>query len=170
MPSIYIMVGLPGSGKSTYLSFLDNPEYGGDVCFIYSTDNYIERVAQSNGWTYNQAFKEFIKPAAKYMDEQVNLAFKQGYDIYWDQTNMAAKKRENILARVPSNYRKVCVCRVPPRDEAEWKELNRRLLSREGKTIPRHIIESMADSYIEPSLEEGFDEVLLYNIYGEKVQ
>ena len=164
------MVGLPGSGKSTHLNFLNDASYAGPAEFVYSTDNYIEQIAYLNGWTYNQAFKKFIKPATKYMDEQVNLAFKQGYDVYWDQTNMSAKKRKGILSRVPSSYRKVCICRVPPRNDAEWKELDRRLLSREGKTIPQHIIQSMADSYIAPSLEEGFDEVQLYDIYGEKVQ
>jgi predicted kinase len=169
MNTIYVMVGLPGSGKSTYLNFLNDPEYGGDGGFVYSTDNYIEGIAQSNGWTYNQVFKDFIKPATKHMDEQVNLVFKQGHDVFWDQTNMSIKKRASILSRVPKNYRKVCICRVPPRDAAEWKELDHRLLSREGKSIPHHIIESMADSYIEPSLEEGFDEVRLYDIYGKEL-
>jgi hypothetical protein len=60
----------------------------------------------------------------------------------------------------------VCVCRVPPRDSLEWAELDRRILSREGKMIPHHIIESMADSYVEPTLDEGFDEVHLYDMHG----
>lgn len=169
MPTAYIMVGLPGSGKSTYLEFVDDPEFGGDV-FVYSTDNYIENAAKMNGWSYNEAFKDFIAPATKHMNEMLTLALKQGFDVCWDQTNMSSKKRISVLSRFPKTYRKVCICRVPPRDASEWAELDRRLLSREGKTIPSHVIESMADSYVEPTLDEGFDEVRLFDIFGNKAE
>jgi hypothetical protein len=48
-------------------------------------------------------------------------------------------------------------------------ELNRRIASRKGKSIPSHIVESMTQSYVEPTLDEGFDEVHLYDIYGNKI-
>lgn len=171
-PAIFVMVGLPGSGKSTYLNFVDDPEFGGDA-FIYSTDTYIEKNAKIHGMSYDAAFKDFIEPATKHMNEMVALAIKRGYDVFWDQTNMASKKRIGILSRFPKNYRKVCICRVLPRDEDEWKELDRRILeraNRTGKMIPRDVIERMADSYVEPTLDEGFDEVRLYDIYGKPIK
>jgi len=168
MPNLTVMVGLPASGKSTYLKFMDDPEFG-DVAFVYSTDNYIERCAKMNRWTYNEAFNEFIGPATKHMNEMLTLAIMQGYDVYWDQTNMSSKKRIGILSRFPKSYHKICICRVLPRSNDEWEELNSRLRSREGKTIPAHVIEQMSDSYVEPNLDEGFDEVHLYDIYGNKI-
>lgn len=163
MPILTVLVGLPGSGKSTSIP----EDFDG---FIYSTDNYIEQCAKMNGWTYNEAFQEFIKPATKQMNEQVELAIRQGADVLWDQTNMSSKKRLGILSKFPKSYRKICICRVPPQTADEWLELGVRLGSRPGKIIPIHIIESMADSYVEPTLDEGFDEVHLYDIYGNKIE
>ena len=162
MPTLTVLVGLPGSGKSTSIP----EDFDG---FIYSTDNYIEQCAKMNGWTYKEAFQEFIEPATKTMNEQVEIAIRQKADVLWDQTNMSAKKRRGILSRFPKTYHKVCICRVPPQDEDEWAELNQRIVQRariNGKFIPPEVVERMADSYVEPTLEEGFDEVRLYDIYG----
>lgn len=158
MPTLTVLVGLPGSGKSTSIP----KDFDG---FIYSTDNYIEQCAKMNGWTYNEAFQEFIEPATKHMNEQLEIAIRQKADILWDQTNMSKKKRRSILVRFPSSYYKKCICRVLL-DSQDWNELHRRILSREGKVIPRHIIESMAESYVVPTIDEGFDEIQLYDIYG----
>lgn len=159
MPTLTVLVGLPGSGKSTSIP----EDFDG---FVYSTDRYIEKSAALNGWTYNEAFQEFIDPATKHMNEQLELAIRQRADVIWDQTNMSSKKRRGIISRFPNSYARFCICRVPPRDDAEWAELNRRILSREGKFIPNHIVESMAKSYTEPTHEEGFGAVRLYDIYG----
>jgi len=162
MPTLTVLVGLPGSGKSTSIP----EDFDG---FVYSTDRYIESCAKLNRRTYNDVFQEFIGPATKHMNEQLELAIRQRADVIWDQTNMGAKKRLGILSRFPKTYRKICVCRIPLWDALEWAELDRRILSREGKMIPHHIIESMADSYVEPTLDEGFDEVHFYDIYGNKL-
>ena len=171
MFTLTVLVGLPGSGKSTYLNFVDDPEFGGDV-FVYSTDNYIEAQAKEAGKTYNDMFRDHIDAATKHMNDVLAIAISAGIDVIWDQTNMSSKKRIGLLSRFPKKYRKICICRVPPRDENEWSELNFRILQRAqltGKMVPSHIVEKMADSYVEPTLDEGFDEVQLYDIYGNKI-
>lgn len=165
MPNLEVLVGLPGSGKSTRLKFVDDPEFG-DTVFVYSTDAYIEREARAVGKTYNEAFRDLIDPATKRQNELLDHALNIGVDVYWDQTNMSSKKRKGILSKFPKSYRKVCWCVAPPRTAEEWTELDRRLASRPGKTIPHHIIEAMADSYVEPELDEGFDYILVVDLYG----
>lgn len=162
MPTLTVLVGLPGSGKSTSIP----EDFDG---FIYSTDRFIEDAAKHFGSTYNEMFKDNIKQATKCMDEMLVDALKNREDVIWDQTNMSSKKRYGLLSRFPRSYYRLCICRVPPRDDEEWSELNRRLLSREGKTIPIHVVESMADTYVEPTFSEGFDEVHLYDIYGRSL-
>jgi tRNA uridine 5-carbamoylmethylation protein Kti12 len=103
------------------------------------------------------------------MNEMLTVALNQGVDVYWDQTNMSSKKRKGILSKIPKSYRKVCWCIAPPRTPEEWAELDRRLASREGKTIPHHIIESMADSYVEPELDEGFDYIMVVDLFGNTI-
>lgn len=162
MSTLTVLVGLPGSGKSTSIP----EDFNG---FIYSTDNFIEDVARRMGTSYNEEFSHTIKAATAACDSLLGFAIQEGKDVIIDQTNMTAKKRRSILSRFPKTYRKVCICRVPPRDMNEWKELSTRVLSREGKIIPVHIIESMSASYVEPTLDEGFDEVRLYDIYGNEI-
>ena len=162
MPTLTVLVGLPGSGKSTSIP----EDFNG---FVYSTDRYIEAEAASEGKTYSECFKDCIKDATSAMDNSLKFSIEQRKDVIWDQTNVSDKKRRGIISRFPSSYHKICVCRVPPRDDAEWAELMKRVASREGKVIPHHIIYSMADTYVCPSLEEGFDEVRLFDIYGNQI-
>jgi len=168
MSKVEVLVGLPASGKSTFVRnvFGEHP----DKVFIYSTDNYIMTCVNEHGYkTYDEAFPHCIKAATKTMDEGLKLALMWGDRVVWDQTNMSSKKRKAILSKIPKSYRKVCWCIAPPRDDDEWFELNWRLGSRAGKTIPPHIIESMADSYVEPELDEGFDYILIVDLFGNTI-
>jgi hypothetical protein len=83
---------------------------------------------------------------------------------------MSSKKRKGILSKFPKSYTKTCWCVAPPSTPEEWTELELRLSLREGKTIPYHIIESMADSYVEPELDEGFDYIQIVDIYGNVIK
>ena len=164
MSKVEVLVGLPGSGKSTFVNSVFGEDPSG--VFVYSTDDYIENVARIRGKTYNESFKDNISAATKFMDGTLVEVLKLSGRVVWDQTNMSSKKRRGILSRFPKSYRKVCWCIAPPRTPEEWAELDRRLASREGKTIPHHIIESMADSYVEPELDEGFDYILVVDLFG----
>lgn len=164
MQTMTVLVGLPGSGKSSFVK-----KWNDGSVFVYSTDDYIECIAYFNGKTYNDVFHDQIKDAVKYMDSQVVSAFRNNKDVIWDQTCLNPKKRASILAKTPKDYTKHCICMVPPRNQSEWDELRRRLANRPGKTIPDNVIESMARSYVEPSVNEGFHTVAIYDIFGKPI-
>lgn len=169
-PICQVMVGLPGLGKSTLVDFQRKVYDVIDMdVFIYSTDAEIERRSAFNGWTYDQGFAEFVEPATKYMNEQLEIAIRSKQDIIWDQTNLAVGKRRKIINRMKqAGYQLRCECIVSPEvghfdDLKVWKH---RLANRPGKTIPPHIISSMCENYVEPTIAEGFDMVTYYDMHG----
>ena len=152
MPVCYQLVGVPGSGKSTWVQ---NQTWASD-CVIVSTDNLVEQYAQSQGKTYNEVFKSYMPIAVKLMAEQVVAAREQGQDIIWDQTSTSIASRRRKFNMLP-DYKHIAVIFNTPESE----ELTRRLNSRPGKNIPIKVIEQMAfDLEMEPpTVDEGFSEI-----------
>lgn len=156
-PEIIVMVGLPGAGKSTYIRKMMAKS---DVDYvIVSSDNEIERLAKEADLDYNTGFEKFIGKATGLMKKNFQNAINSGSNIIWDQTNMSIKKRRGILQKIPEQYRKIAVT-----FELTGEELQKRLDQREretGKSIPPHVVKSMAKSYSRPTKAEGFDSVIV---------
>ena len=146
MPTMYMLIGVPASGKSTW-----REKYKGDALII-STDDLIEAYAADHGMTYNEVFKEQIKIATEVVKVEVQKAFAADKDVIWDQTNITKKSRASKLAMVPEHYRKTAVFFATPLEE-EWQ---RRLNSRPGKSIPAYILDSMVEMLEMPELDEGW--------------
>jgi predicted kinase len=150
MPKCYQLIGVPGSGKSTWIS---NQDWAKD-CAVVSTDNHVEDYARSVGKTYSEVFVEYMPTAVDLMAQAVIEAREQGKDIIWDQTSVNVKSRKRKFNMLP-NYEHVAVVFKTP----EHKELMRRLMSRPGKNIPEHVIASMIASFQMPTETEGFKEI-----------
>lgn len=151
MSKVYMLIGVPGAGKSTWIK---NNMWPTNTVIV-SSDRFIDDHAAKEGKTYNDVFKDYAPIAMRLMDNQVLIAKANGCDIIWDQTNMSAKSRAKKLAML-DGYDKIAVVFSTP----EKAELDRRLASRPGKVIGDHIIKSMIDSYDEPTVEEGFKEIM----------
>jgi len=152
MPKLYMLVGVPGSGKSTWIK---NQNF--EDVIIASSDDYIDRVAAESGKTYNEIFSRAIGYAQKFCDAQVQTAINLDKTLIWDQTNTVAKHRKLRLARLPKEWIKIGVF-FPTPDESE---LQRRLDSRIGKHIPKNVMDSMIQNLEIPQLSEGFDEIIM---------
>jgi predicted kinase len=150
MPKLYMLVGVPGSGKSTWVK---NQEWAKDCAYI-STDTYVEEWAESVGKTYTEVFEEYMPMAVTRMVGAVNGARSAGKDIIWDQTSTTIFTRAKKFRMLPEYYAIAVVFRIP-----EPQELQKRLASRPGKVIPSEVLDDMIAKWQEPTLEEGFKEI-----------
>lgn len=150
MPKCYQLIGVPGSGKSTWVK---NQEWVLDMKYV-STDHHVEEYAKAQDKTYSEVFKDYMPTAVDLMAAEVVVARQAGRDIIWDQTSTTIASRARKFNMLPDYYHIAVVFRTP-----EKKELERRLASRPGKEIPAYVIEQMIDGWEEPTREEGFKEI-----------
>ena len=150
MNKLYVLVGVPASGKSTWIK----DQIWALGLTIVSTDAFVEDYARSQGKTYSEVFDEYMPTAVELMAEQVVRARELGHDIIWDQTSTTIATRAKKLRMLPDYYAIAVVFRTPDRDT-----LDRRLISRPGKSIPRHVVDNMINNWEEPTEDEGFKEI-----------
>ena len=150
MAKCYQLVGVPGSGKSTWVDTQD----WALTCAKISTDKWVEIYAKEVGKTYSDVFVDFMPTAVDLMAKEVIAAREMGRDIIWDQTSTTVKSRLKKFNMLP-DYEHIAVVFKTP----ENKELMRRLFSRPGKEIPDHVVASMIDSFEMPTEDEGFKEI-----------
>ena len=157
IPEIVMLVGIPCSGKSTYVNKLRDYEYWKDAV-VLSTDNYIEEQAKRLGMTYNEVFQDCIDEATRQLEMSFVRAKEEGKRIIWDQTNLSIKTRKKKLTKVPSIYKRTAVW-----FQVDLEEALKRNGTREGKFIPESILKRMYHQFEVPTLEEGFDFVSCVN-------
>lgn len=149
-PRLYVLVGVPGSGKSTWV----NKQAWAKDCAYVSTDKWVEGHAEAMGKTYSEVFDEFMPQAVQMMAKDVIEAREAGKDIIWDQTSTTLMSRKRKFKMLPNYYAIAVVFKTP-----EKEELAKRLASRPGKIIPDHVMRSMIDGFDMPTEEEGFREI-----------
>ena len=150
MSKLYVLVGVPGSGKSTWVK---NQEWAKD-CVYVSTDLHVEEEAVRVGKTYNEVFNDFMPEAVDMMCNEIIKARNMGLDIIWDQTSCTVTSRKKKFNMLPDYHAIAVVFKTP-----EKAELDRRLASRPGKNIPEYVMKSMISNWQDPSEEEGFKEI-----------
>ena len=150
MPKCYQLIGVPGAGKSTWVS---NQNWAKDCAYI-STDHYVEKFARRMGKTYNDVFDLVMPRAVNLMTRAVVKARSEGKDIIWDQTSVSIKSRKRKFNML-RDYEHIAVVFPTP----DGAELARRLASRPGKSIPDRVIKSMIYNFDMPTEEEGFKEI-----------
>jgi len=150
MPKVYVLVGVPGSGKSTWAA---NQDWAKDCAYV-STDRIVEEYAAATNRTYSEVFESFMPTAVDLMADEIILARAQNKDIIWDQTSTTVNSRKKKFRMLPKYDHVAVVFKTPEKDE-----LDRRLKNRPGKIIPKEVVQSMIDNFEMPTEAEGYKEI-----------
>jgi tRNA uridine 5-carbamoylmethylation protein Kti12 len=151
-PNITLMVGLPGSGKSTavrhIMSNLNGREY-----IVLSPDEELLAMGEAEGLNYAESNRKYgFQKAEKIFMDQLKNALAARKNIIVDRTNLMIGIRDMLLRDVPVEYTKTAViC------EVETEELQIRLADREkqtGKIIPQKLLTEMIAAYQPPDHPE----------------
>ena len=151
MPTLYMLVGVPASGKSIWAKTNRNN------AVIASSDDFIEKQAEKMGATYSDVFDDYIKMANQHAFNSAKTAFENDQDVIWDQTNLTKNGRKQKLRMVPNHYKKIAVFFPTPHQDL----LKKRLSNRPGKNIPDYVMNSMIKTLEKPSKDEGFDDIIV---------
>ena len=147
-----LLSGIPMSGKSTWIR-----ENYPDTLTI-SRDELVMEVAGTRD--YHLAFKTVDQKAVdKLLVKRITDAATQKVDVIIDMTNLSTKVRSKNLSYFSDDYYKVAVV-LPILDAAEYKRRNDFRLVNENKFIPPFVITNMMNSFVVPTEDEGFDEII----------
>lgn len=143
-----VLIGLPGSGKSTYLQQLLQV-YPKTV--VTSRDDIVEKYAKQYNIDYNAAYVKYaseIDEDYKVMMENVRNSLPD--IVVSDRTNLTTKSRDKLSQYFKDKRYKITYVffKKPVRD-ADKYVWNLRMNSRPGKTIPDGVAQSMYDSYVD---------------------
>ena len=149
-PTCIMLIGLPGCGKSTLAAGL--------FYHSVSSDFFVEQLAAEKGMTYSEGFDLVIKEATRNMNALLDKTIKEEYSFIWDQTNLSVKSRKGKIDRLKAaGYDVVAyVFNISP------EALDARRKGRPEKVIPESIVRRMAASFEQPTVEEGFSDIVTY--------
>jgi len=161
-PYIEILVGLPCSGKTTYI----NNKKG--EFKVISRDDMLMRYAKKYKieGSYSEIWSQLDDNDQKVIDTYVRDEFRKAVqnreNIVIDMTNMSKKSRGKWINNLPKEYFKVSKIFIVGESSLDFRN-NQRLLQ-EGKFIPEKVFMNMMKTFLVPTLNE-FDAIEYINSY-----
>lgn len=146
-PTLWIMCGLSGSGKSTIATQIANENPN---TIIVSSDAIREEL------TGNYEDQEHNEEVFRIFHNRIRKNLENKKNIIADATNITMKSRRAIMMKVNGlNIRKVCV--IVPKTFKQCKEDN---LHREHP-VPDFVLDKQIRKFQIPFYNEGFDEIVI---------
>lgn len=156
--TLTMLIGLPGSGKSTfYNKHLDLP-YDDPATILVSLDTFRMNVL---GHEFHRPSEPIVHAWAK---QTTRYLLSLGYDVVLDATHLTKSVRRPYILMAKEFNAKVVVYEL----QLSLEECLKRNAKRD-RVVPEEVIVNMAASYQQPSPDEGIDE-LIYVIDGVNTQ
>jgi predicted kinase len=152
--NIYLLCGLPGSGKSTW----SQKKVKEEDAIIISNDCF--RSMLTGSYLYNEKYEKLIYESSYFV---LTKALSLGFNVIYDEINITKSDRASIIDAVNSRLRhldcKIICVRFKDRDDC----LDRRMQDSRGISRERWsaIIGEMKSKFEEPELCEGFNEIVI---------
>lgn len=154
-PIFTMLVGIPGSGKSTWAK-----QYG-ERCGIHSSDSIRGELFGDEGYVCTP---EENKKVFELLGDRVKQDLKSGKDVIYDATNLNKKKRIAFLKEL-KNIPCIKQCILFATDYDICLEQNK---ERE-RFVPEAVIKDMYTKFQPPHETEGWDNIgIVYNVDFEK--
>ncbi len=152
-PRVTVLIGMPGSGKSTWRA-IGMARDAVRPTTIISTDDQVEDIGRLKGLSFSEAFKLLDhKQVNKGHVIALRAAVKAGNDIIIDKVNASRAGRARMLRHVPKHYERHAVVFHVPESELQVRRANR-----PGKHIPVRALAEMRHAWSPPGANE-FDHV-----------
>lgn len=148
MAKMYIMVGIPASGKSTLARERANKE---NAIYLSSDSIRFEIFGDENIQENNNLVFET-------MNKRASQSLRDGIDVYYDAMNLSRKRRKGLMRQMPRNTEFVAIYLHSNYHESTYRNNKRK------RSVPQHVIEKSYKSLEIPVLGEGFSNIEIVGV------
>lgn len=143
--TLFCLVGLPGAHKSTYA----------EVLRVKRSPNALVLASDDIRWTMNQGapYKKTVEPFVRgVMENFARGCLRHGRDVIIDATNLTKRSRSEWIWWAHE---------VSAKAECHWVICDENESARRSaKWIPKEDIATLAASFVQPSMAEGWDKLV----------
>ena len=162
-PILFTLVGIAGVGKSSIAERISIKDEDTDTVskpIVYASDNFRKEMY---GDVIDQKHNEEV---FKQLHRCIIDTLSEGEDVVYDATNLCKKRRRHFLQCELRGVdcHKVCVCVLAPMETIFKQNGNRE------RKVPNSALKRMYLSFEPPSLEEGFDQIILIDNYDDEIR
>lgn len=144
---LYVMVGAPGSGKSTYLR----------DCTGWHSEIVSRDAIRFNLLTDGEDYFSHENEVWRQFTHNINIALMNGIDTYADATHLFPAARKKLLRAIHADVKKVVAIVM----DTPLETCLERNAKRSGRArVPDATVVEMYNNYICPTFDEGFDAII----------